>query len=117
MIRTTINKIENLNNKINRLYCDDDVILDVFSPLFPVTEKSSIIIKHSSKPLSNPKYMIQGNAYKVTENVSCISCGGMLVKLPVSMKIMQKIYIDLQHTSKNASKKWNWRIKNNICGF
>lgn len=102
MIRTTINKVETLNDKIKRLHCNDDVLIDVYSPLFSVTENCSIIIKHSSEPIANPGYMIQGNAYRVRENMSCISCGGMLVKLPVSMKMMQKIYIDLQHDSKKG---------------
>ena len=105
MIKTTIQRIENLNSKINRLYCDDDVILDVYSPLFSVDDKSAIIIKHSLKPISNPGYMIQGIAYKVEENMSCISCGGMFVKLPVSMKMMQKIYIDIQHNTKKVARK------------
>ena len=101
MTISNIINVEQLNDCISRIYTNSDYVFDIHSTLVDLRIGDKIKLNLSEKKLDAP-YVMFGQVYYNDNNVSCVSFGGLLAKLPVHLDIHSNIYMSV---SKSRTRK------------
>lgn len=100
----TIQKITELNPVVNRIETDKNYTIDVYNPLFNCSEGDVVQISISETPITNTEYLMSGMVYRVDDEISCISAGGLLCSVPSIYSIYSNVYISISKTKKTKSR-------------
>lgn len=104
----TVSKVQNLNEVVTRLTLtigESHGITDVYSEYFKVNTGDNLnICIHETFDKSNVKsYVMNGFVYKSSSNFSWLSCGGLLLVIPVSLELKQNVFIEF--TKSNTRRR------------
>lgn len=100
----TIQKITSLNPVVDRIVTDKNYTIDVYNPLFNCNEGDIIHIVISDTPITDTEYLMSGMVYRVDNEISCISAGGLLCSVPSMYTIYSNLYISISKTKKTKSR-------------
>lgn len=98
-----------INNVVKRISTDDNIVLDVYTPLFEcnIGDRLSIQFLQQEKIVQNntkePALIMHGHVYHSDSNRCCISFGGLLCSIPANLKklcLNENIYIKVEKANK-----------------
>ena len=109
-----IHKIEPVNNLIDRVYLNnDEIVCEIHKKLLACNLGEKLKINISDQIIKSPSYLVSGQIYHTEKNSVCVSCGGLLYKLPYfqSSSLGKNIYINLAKVSKRGRQPSNASVK------
>lgn len=98
---SNIINVEQLNDCISRISTNSEYVFDIHSTLVDLQLGDKIKVNISENKLDAP-YVMFGQVYYSKNNISCVSFGGLLAKLPVHLDIHSNIYMSV---SKSKTRK------------
>lgn len=105
-----ITKITSMNTVVDRIYTENNVVIDIYKPYLQCNEGDviSISIVSMTKPFENKTdYLMSGHVYYVDDSTSCISAGGLLCSVPKVLPIYSDVYISVKKNNKSKKMSSN----------
>lgn len=109
-----IHKIEAVNSLIDRIYLNnDEIVCEIHKKLLECNVGEKLKINISDQVIKSPSYLVNGQIYYTANNSVCVSCGGLLYKLPhfQSSSLGKNIYINVAKVGKRGRPPSNTSTK------
>ena len=103
-------KITSMNTVVDRIYTENNVVIDIYKPFLQCKEGDviSISIISITESMNNPTdYLMSGHVYYVDDSTSCISAGGLLCSVPLVLPIYSDVYISVKKNKKSKKMSNN----------
>ena len=103
-----ITKITPLESDTCRVFTENEVVFDLYTPLLECQEGDVLHFEYSETPIkySGSGFVMAGTVYYKDTSCICASCGGLLIRIPdTNLQPRTTIYILISKSSESFKSK------------
>jgi hypothetical protein len=105
----TVENVEDVNHLVQRIQTDSNIVLDVYKPAltFEIGDRLGLNVSKVAKT-SDPVLLMHGIVYHTDSTRGCISFGGLLCSLPVSIHKLcrnEQVYVKVEKNNRKRNMK------------